>query len=76
MVNLNSCLLSITLECLSTLQTLVIASPPDRSILLRFLVSFHLVFKLPFSALTLLVGRQEWHPACKNLDVGLLVVTF
>jgi len=20
----------------------------------------------PFSALTLLVGRQEWHPACKN----------
>ena len=28
----------------------------------------------PFSALTLLVGRQEWHPACKKLDVGLLVV--
>jgi len=29
----------------------------------------------PFSALTLLVGRQEGHPACKNkLDVGLLVV--
>jgi len=20
----------------------------------------------PFSALTLLVGRQEWHPACKT----------
>ena len=30
---------------------------------------------LPFSALTLLVGRQEeGHPACKKLDVGLLVV--
>ena len=28
----------------------------------------------PFSALTLLVGRQEGHPACKKLDVGLLVV--
>ena len=30
--------------------------------------------KLPFSALTLLVGQQEGHPACKQLDVGLLVV--
>jgi len=28
----------------------------------------------PFSALTLLVGGQEGHPACKKLDVGLLVV--
>ena len=28
----------------------------------------------PFSALTLLVGRQEGHPASKKLDVGLLVV--
>ena len=29
----------------------------------------------PFRALTLLVGRQEGHPACKKtLDVGLLVV--
>jgi len=27
-----------------------------------------------FSALTLLAGRQEGHPACKKLDVGLLVV--
>jgi len=23
-----------------------------------------------FSALTLLVGRQEWHPACKNMGDG------
>ena len=28
----------------------------------------------PFSALTLMVGRQEGDPACKKLDVGLLVV--
>jgi len=28
----------------------------------------------PFSALTLLAGRQEGHPACKKLDVSLLVV--
>jgi len=28
----------------------------------------------PFSAMTLLVGRQEGHPACKKLGVGLLVV--
>jgi len=26
-----------------------------------------------FSALTLLVGRQEGHPACKNLSGGVLV---
>ena len=28
----------------------------------------------PFSALTLLVGRHEGHPACKKLGVGLLVM--
>jgi len=27
---------------------------------------------MPFSALTLLVGRQEGHPACKKLSGGLL----
>jgi len=26
------------------------------------------------SASTLLVRRQEWHPACKKLGVGLLVI--
>ena len=30
---------------------------------------------IPFSTVTLLVGRQEEHPACKKLGVGLLVVT-
>jgi len=29
----------------------------------------------PFGALALLVGRQEEHPSCKKLSVGLLVVT-
>jgi len=28
---------------------------------------------LAFSALTLLVGRQEGHPACKNLSVGVVI---
>jgi len=28
---------------------------------------------LSFSALTLLVGRQEGHPACKKLSGGVLV---
>jgi len=28
-----------------------------------------------FSALTLLVGQQEGHLACRELDVGLMVVT-
>jgi len=32
-------------------------------------------FGFPFSASTLLVDRQEGHPACKKLGVGLLVVT-
>jgi len=30
---------------------------------------------VPLSALTLLVGRQEGHPACKKLGVCLLMVT-
>jgi len=29
--------------------------------------------EVPFSALTLLVGRQEGHPACKKLSGGMLV---
>ena len=37
---------------------------------------FHCVSPLfPSVLLTLLVGRQEGHSACKRLDVGLLVVT-
>jgi len=33
------------------------------------------VIQIPFNALTLLVGQQEGHPACKKVGVGLLVVT-
>ena len=33
------------------------------------------MYTFPFSALTLLIGRQEGHPACKKrLGVGSLVV--
>jgi len=35
-------------------------------------VFFSHIFFLPFSALTLLVGQQEGHPACKNLSGGVL----
>ena len=31
--------------------------------------------RLTFGALTLLVGRQEGHPACTKLDICLLVMT-
>jgi len=34
-----------------------------------FLIAVELI---AFSALTLLVGRQEGHPACKKLSGGLL----
>jgi len=30
------------------------------------------ISELAFSALTLLVGRQEGHPACKKLSGGVL----
>jgi len=33
------------------------------------------VILCPFSALTLLVGQHEGHPACKELGVDMLVVT-
>jgi len=36
-------------------------------------IEFLLVPSLAFSALTLLVGQQEGHPACKKLSGGVLV---
>jgi len=36
----------------------------------------HLVFNYAFSALMLLVGLQEWHPACKKLSGGVLAWLF
>jgi len=47
-------------------------------VMLRNAVNFHFIFKMylcffAFSAITLLVGRQEEHPACKKLSGGVLV---
>ena len=38
------------------------------------LINFYLLhlYDLAFSALTLLVGWQEGHPACKNVSGGVL----
>ena len=44
------------------------------SLVLRLTVVM-LFLSFDFVCLTLLVGRQEGHPACKKLDVGLLMVT-
>jgi len=38
------------------------------------MVGQYLLGPASFGAVTLLVGRQEGHPACKKLGVGLLVV--
>jgi len=38
----------------------------------RFLSVCMILVIFAFSALTLLVGRQEGHPACKKLSSGLL----
>ena len=37
-----------------------------------FYLCFVFINRLTFSALTLLVGRQEGHPACKKLSGGAL----
>jgi len=36
-------------------------------------MEYQITFKYDFSAVTLLVGRQEGHPACKKLSSGVLV---
>ena len=38
---------------------------------MKFVISA-VVYGTTFSALTLLVGRQEGHPACKKLSSGVL----
>jgi len=35
-------------------------------------IDFHRILHVAFGALTLLVGRQEGHLACKNLSGGVL----
>jgi len=34
-----------------------------------------IIIRIPFSALTLLIGQQEGHPVCRKFRVGLFVVT-
>jgi len=41
----------------------------------RYRLAAQLMVIFPFSAPTLLVGRQEGHLACKKFGVGLLVMT-
>ena len=42
------------------------------SIKYPYVFCFVFILKNAFSALTLLVGRQEGHPACKKLSGGVL----
>ena len=42
---------------------------------MHIIYSIFIILSKTFSALTLLVGWQEGHPACKKFGVGLLVVT-
>ena len=48
----------------------------DISCWLPRLISCTHLSQFSFSALTMLVGRQEWHPACKKLSGGVLVWIF
>ena len=41
-------------------------------VLMRNLIVDYLCYLSAFSALMLLVGRQEGHPACKKLSCGVL----
>jgi len=54
----------LSLSSLSVLSSLVIISIIG--------TVCHQCFDISFSALTLLVGRQEGHPACKKLSGGVL----
>ena len=49
-----------------------IAKPSQQSKPAGFFCHYLPLFLMAFSALTLLVGRQEGHPACKNLSGGVL----
>jgi len=44
----------------------------DTYVLFIFPILLLIVFFIAFSALTLLIGRQEEHPACKKLSGGVL----
>ena len=52
-------------------STVAVYFLPEKLLLLLLLLLL-LPFYIAFSALTLLVGRQEGHPACKKLSGGML----
>jgi len=52
------------------LQLLMLSLTVSKTVLLLFQMVY--IFRA-FSALTLLVGQQEGHPACKKLSGGVLV---
>ena len=56
-------------------QPLVTVALKTYHLLLVYAYSTKLIiayYSCAFNALTLLVGRQEGHPACKKLSVGVL----
>ena len=74
-------LLPLTVSCFSKIQIGFIflvpahpGSPGQRAVktCVWMFCNILLVFLNTFSALTLLVGRQEGHPACKKLCGGVL----
>jgi len=48
-------------------------TPPFGVYQIIIICYFRIAFSFVFSALTLMVGRQEGHPACKKLSGGVLV---
>jgi len=62
-------------SCIGALSLPVCNSSTTASTLYNIICFYLLMWCLlitPFSALTLLVGRQEGHPACKKLSGGVL----
>ena len=68
----------IVLDCVSARHS---EGPPYRNlqayneesfIWFDFLQTYYSLFLIAFSTLTLLVGRQEGHPACQKLSGGVL----
>ena len=65
--NTDDLLVTLLLEIICKVKVMIV-------MLLSFVQYIYIVRSFPFCALNLLVWRQEGHPACKKLGVGLLVV--
>jgi len=59
-------------DCCSNIVIAVTFCTCLADILDKFLLMTHSTCHFAFSALTLFVGRQEGHPACKKLSGGVL----